>query len=375
MFHRTMLLVALVWVAQNACIFAAQESESPKKPKFEAVGKQDAAQLIDDAKKALAFTIKSSRAAGKELAANNPAAKPFLQSLQKVNKALDVAKGGLEAKDKSFFRGINDAKAGVTEMGVTWDLTRSQDEDVIAGAKKLSGSVSALQENYNPLSQRKAKGGDLTESELKHFQELKAQQTALEKKLKALASKANDDTALDAGLKEIYRKSRAIARAPVTVSAYVDSVDLLATLQGLIGGYDYYLPSSERQEWETVSTYSESWESYYSYESYEYNWSETEESVEVYDDYSVDISSEEMEQEEEYVDDTSFEMNEEEITEVADESEEISDDEVADDEMQSVQEEEEQQEDAGEMSSGDDGGGSDDGGDSGSDGGGEGGGE
>ncbi|MBU3666012.1 MAG: hypothetical protein FGM15_09090 [Chthoniobacterales bacterium] len=303
------------------------------------VAKQDAAALLTSAQKALAYTTKATRNAGEKLSPKNPSAKPFLLSLKKINDALDHAEAGLAAKDPKFFKALDQARAAVSEMQVTWDLTGSNNKDVVAGAKQLGGAVIALQTNYSPLAARRSKGGELTAAEKARFAKIKAQQSALDKKIAALAAKYKSDPALSAGLQKIRGQSARIARSGNTVSAFTDALDLLATIGGLIAGYSYYMPPAGRNEWVMIESAPSTWNYETYYEETTYEWSSVEEYVAVYDEESVEVSAEEVAEEETYLDENEFEMTDAEEDAVAEESNEIPADEVASDEMESQQEE------------------------------------
>lgn len=355
-------------------------AEPKEKPagKAKPTGKQTAAQLLADAQKALAYTVKASRAAGEELSPENPAAKPFLASLQKISKALDGAEKGLAAKDGSFFKEIGHAQSGVAQMQVAWDLTESSNPEVIKGGKALGGAVSALHNEYGPMAQRQAKGGELTSEEKQNFQKLKADQGEFRKKLHHLMSGNSKDPVLVKGLKGLSRRSLEIEKAPNTVDAYTSALDFLSTISGILEGYSYYAAPSERKAWSSVHKPVTTWTTYYYAPVSTYDWSYTEIPVEVYDDYGLEVSTEEMTSEESYIEESSFEMTEEESEEVAESSDDISADEASDDEMESEQEDVDEQEEDADMDAEDDGAddsaeedSSDDGGDEGSDDGGD----
>jgi hypothetical protein len=316
------------------------------------VGKQDAEQLLADAKKALAFTVKSARAGGAELDPTKAEAKPFYESLKKIGVALNKASTALAAKDAGFFAAINEANDAANDMEVTWELTKSKDASVISGGKELSGAITALQENFNPLVERKEKGGDLTDEEKKAFDGMKEQMKGLLKEIHDLSAEDSKDVALEDGLKKIRMEARRVEKAPETVKAYVDAINSLSTIQGLIDGYSYFFTPAQKTEWETVETDSSSFTSDYSYSDYTYDWSETATEVDVYDSYSEDITEADEESEDSYVEDTSFDMTDEEDSEVADEGDELADDES--DDMESDQEEEDDSEEDSDMDEADD---------------------
>ena len=328
------LLLPIVILSASAA-FPLQISAQEPAP----TGKLNAPQLLRSARESLAYTTKAARNAGEKLSPENASAKPFLLSLKKINSALDDADTGLKAKTPEFFKALDSARSAVAEMQATWDLTGSDDKDVMAGAKKLGGDIIALQENYSPIAVRRKKGGELTADEKAKFAKIQAQQTALDKKLAALAAKYKNDRALGAGVKKIRSKASRIAKAKPSAASYTGAIDLLSTIAGLIAGYSYYVPASARSEWITVSSMPSSWSYQSFYESYSYEWSSVEESVEIYDSESIEVSETEIEEEETYLEDASVEMTEEEETEVAEESEEVSEEEINADDLESEQEE------------------------------------
>lgn len=384
---RAFILLAILSAYTLMHVHSLTSAETKNKPaaaKPKPAGKQNASQLLADAKKALAYTVRAARAAGKELSPSNPDAKPFLLSLQKVGKALDSAEKALEAKDPAFFQSISHAQAAVVEMQVAWDLTKSKDADVIKGGKALGGAVTALHDDFGPLSQRKAKGGELTDAEKENFEKLKSAQAEFRKRLHHMFANNKKDPALEEGLRKLNKRSLEIEKAPNTVTGYVGAMDFLSTISGLLHGYAYYVPTTERKAWTGLAKSSGARQSYYYSPGASYNWSTMESSVEVYDSYDLAISSEEVTTEENYIDETSFEMTEQESEEVAEDSDSISEETAENDEMQSEQEEVEDSEDDEEMGaedgggdessedmggdeSGDDGGSDDGGGDDGGD--------
>ena len=376
---RSVFLFAILAAYTLLHVHPLTSAETKSKPASQAkpTGKQTASQLLADAKKALAYTVKAARAGGKELSADNPDAKPFLLSLQKISKALDSAEQALAAKDPEFFKAIGHAQSGVSQMQVAWDLTKSNNANVIKGGTALGGAVTALHSDYGPMAERKARGGGLTDTEKENFEKIKSGQSAFRKQLSHLFAQNKKDPALEMGLRKLAKRSLEIEKAPNTVAGYAGAMDLLSSISGLLHGYTYYAPPSERKSWSGLTKSTSSWSSYYFSTDSTYDWSYMETPVEVYDSYDTEISDEEVTSEENFVEDTSFEMSEQEETEVADESDEIPQEEVADNEMESEQESVDESEDTSDMGAedegdeassdemGDDGGGDDGGGDDG----------
>ena len=354
------IITALVVFLHSA---AAETSAPPS------VGKKNAPELLKSARESLAYTTKAARNAGEKLSAKNAAAKPFLNSLKKINASLDQADASLKDKKPDFFKAIDSARSAVTEMQVTWELTGSDDKNVIAGAKKLGGDIVALHENFSPLAARRSKGGELSATEKQKLGKIKAEQKELGKKLEALVTKHKSDRALVAGIKKIRQKSLLIARSGDTVDAFVDALDMLSSILGMFSGYSYYLPPSQRTEWVTICAVPArpAYREFYS--SYSYDWSYMESSVDIYDSESIEVTSEEVTSEESYLEETDFNMSEHEEEEVADESDEIPEEDIAENDLESEQEEVADDQEQNEMADqdadegGDEGGGDEGGGD------------
>ncbi|MFM8887698.1 MAG: hypothetical protein ACKOKC_14955, partial [Chthoniobacterales bacterium] len=349
--NRRLIPTVVLSVLCAALAYPPQTSAKEPAP----VGKQNAGQLLQSAQESLAYTTKAARNAGEKLSPESPTAKPFLLSLKKINDALGDADAGLKEKKPEFFEAVDAARSGVAEMQATWDLTGSDDKNVMAGAKKLGGDIIALHENYSPLAARRAKGGELTAAEKAKFDKIKAQQTELDKKLAALAAKYTNNKALSAGVKQIRDKANRIAKAKPSVASYTGAIDLLSSIAGMIAGYSYYVPASARSEWVTIQNQPSSWSYYESvYEEYSYEWSSVEESVEIYDSESIEVSETEMTEEESYLEETDFDLTDEQESEVAEESDDIAEDEINADDLESEQEEVAQDEEDEELAPADD---------------------
>jgi hypothetical protein len=323
--------------------------------------------LLEGAWKSMAYATRSARDCEnlydcENLSPENPAAKPFYISLQKINTALVKADAGFKENKPEFFQAIDSARSAVTEMQVTWKLTGSDDKNVIAEAKKLGGNIVALHENFSPLAARRSKGGKLSAAEKKMLDKIKADQKVLDKKLDAFASKYKSNRVLLAGIKQIRQKSLIIARAGDTVDDFVDALNLLSSIQGLFSGYSYYLPPSKRTAWVVVFPVPSKpayWE-YYS--SYPYDWSYMESPVEIYDsenfeenpeesksevtylDYYEEFwkatlpKTEEITREKSYLEENDFTMSDDEQADVAEESNAITEEDMAENDLESEQE-------------------------------------
>ena len=308
--------------AQKKEMAKAKPGGKAKKEKQLSGKKTDAKQTLAAANKALAFMIKSARA-DKALDAKVAKNKPFWQATKKISTSLDQAEKGLAAKNDTFFKGVNGARAAEGQMKVAWQLTNSKNKDVIGAGQKLGHAISILRTDFSKEAARKKKGGELTAAEKQQFEKIKAQQKALLAKIKALEAKAGKDKALLHGLKKIARRSGQIVKAPATVAAFVATLYTIDEIEGLLYGYDYYIDEAYRSDWVVVSSLTTEWETTYAEiaTSESYEWSENETSVDIETSEDIDISetmtAEEMESQENFAETESFDMTDAEEEEVA----------------------------------------------------------
>jgi hypothetical protein len=346
-----------------------------------AVAKADAKTLLDDAGKALAAMIKAARA-DKGLDPKTPKNKPFWKSTQLIVKNLKMAKTGLAAKNNDFFKGITQARQAEEQMKVDWELTDSNNKQVVENGKKLGHAVALLRTDFSKEAARKKKGGELTAKEKSEFEKIKAQQKELLAKIAKLEAAAKKDKALEKGLHEMKKQAEHIIKEPVTLDSYIATLYLLDGQIGLIRGYDYYVDKPWRADYLLLGDWITGYDTwYYTWEdSVSYDWAWVDTSVDIYEGEDVtvseSVSEEEVNSEESYAENESFDMSEAEEEEVA--AEEDTDEEVAsndDDSMEDASDDEgdDMSDDSGgddegdDDSGGDDDGGGDDGGDDGGD--------
>jgi hypothetical protein len=329
--------------------------------------KADAKTLLHDAKKAAAAMIKNARA-DKALDPKKPKNKPFWKSVQLVVKNLKTAEAGLTAKSNDFFKGIADAREAEEQLKVDWQLTDSKNKKVIEYGKKLGHALAILRTDFSKEAERKKKGGDLTEKEKGQFEKIKAQQKDLLAKIKKLEGEAKKDKALEKGLAELKKQASHILKEPATVDAYIATIYLLDVQIGLIRGYEYYVDKDWRADWVLLENIEKTYETNYSEweTSVSYNWTEVNNSVDIYEGEEVDVSEplseEEINSEDSYAENESFDMSEAEEDEVAadeDTDAEVDSDDTADDDSMedaSDDEGEDMSDDGGDDGGGDDGG-------------------
>ena len=354
-----------------------KKEHKPHAPRTKSGKKTTAKAALDGARKAFAGMLKAARA-DKGLDPKTPKNKPFWLATKKIAQQLDRAEKGLAAKNDEFFKAISDARSAEEQMKIDWQLTDSKNKQVIEDAKKLGHALAILRTDFSKEAARKKKGGELTAKEKAEFAKIKEQQKALVAKIKVLEGKAKKDKALEHGLKQMQHRANKIIKSPDTVNAFVSTLYLVDEIEGMLYGYDYYVDKEWRGDWVNVATLTTEWETTYSEveTSETYEWSSTEESVDVYtsEEYEVseEISESEIASEESWAETESFEMSESEESEVA--AEEDSDTEVNSDDSDDDDSMDDDSDDDGDDFDGDgeddadeDDGGDDDGGDDGGD--------
>lgn len=311
--------------------------------------KTDAKTLLDDANKALAAMIKAARA-DDDLDPKQAENKPFWRSTQLIAKNLKLAKTGLAAKSNDYFKGIAEARQAEEQMKVDWELTDSNNKQVIENGKKLGHAIALLRTDFSKEAARKKKGGELTTKEKAEFEKIKSQQ----------------------GLSEMKKQANHVINEPITLDAYIATLDLLDDQIGLIRGYRYYVDKPWRADYLVLVDWTNTYEtSYYEWEtSVSNDWALVDASIDIHEseeaDVSESLSNEEIGSEESYVENESFDMSEAEEQEVA--ADENTDEEVASDDDSMEDASDDEGEDVSDDDAGDDDvGGNDDGGDNGRD--------
>jgi hypothetical protein len=337
--------------------------------------KADAKTLLDDANKALAAMIKAARA-DDDLDPKQAENKPFWRSTQLIAKNLKLANTGLAAKSNDFFKGIAEACQAEDQMKVDWELTDSNNKQVLENGKKLGHAIALLRTDSSKEAARKKKGGELTAKEKAEFEKIKSQQKELLVKIAKLENASQKGKALEKGLSEMKKQANHIISEPITLDAYIATLYLLDDQIGLIRGYEYYVDKPRRADYLVLVDWTNTYEtSYYQWEtSVSYEWALVDASIDIHENEEVDVSesvsNEEIGSEESYVENESFDMSEAEEQEVA--ADEDADEEVASDDDSMEDASDDEGEDVTDDDAGDDDvGGSDDAGDDGGDDGGD----
>jgi hypothetical protein len=376
---RILVCVTLATFAVAKAVTPAKKPSPAAKPASKKPeGKADARTLVSDSKKALAAMIKDARA-DKGLDPKTAKNKPFWKSTHQIANNLKTAEKGLAAKNKDFFKGIDGAHQAAEEMKVSWQLTDSKNKGVIENGRKLSVSLGLLRKDYSKEAARKKKGGELTAQEKAQFDKIKAQQKDLLAKIDKLKTKATKDKSLEKGLNEIEKQANEIAKAPVTLAAYLAALRLIDEQTGLIRGYQYYVDKEWRGDYQALITFANWYDTWY-YEWADpiaYDWVYVDRPVEIY--YNVDVTDSltdtDIADQDTYAENEAFDMTDAEEDEVAaeedtgadveaddedsmdeggnDEEADMADDEGGDDDMS----DDDGGDDGGDDSGGDDGGG------------------
>lgn len=336
-----------------------------------AAGKANAATLLKDAKKSLAYMIKHAKA-DEGLSPKTAKNKPYWQAVQKIARQLDAADKGLKAKDKGFFKAVSEARMAEEAMKVAWPLTDSKNKEVIDGGRKLGHALALLRTNFSLEAQRVKKGGDLSDKEKAEMAKLKAEQKKQLALINKLMKKHANNKALVAGLKKMRGRCRHALKEPLTPAGYASLFYTVDIITGEFRSYEFYVEKEDRAEWTSAEhEYTETTESVETEEeSIETaDWAEESESIDIAEDEEVEDSAIDEEPdsdiaaEEESVEDANYDETpaEEEAEAEAEESDEQTAEEAdGEDEGDSM---EDASDDAGEDDDGADDGGSDEGGD------------
>jgi hypothetical protein len=288
--------------------------------------KVTAAQLIGEIEKGLALMGKGAKDA--KLDPKSKTAAPFFTSAKAVATGVATLKKQLAAKDPAYFKTLGQTADAVGKLRVATPRAGVSNKSINDGAKIVFDSFDALRGGFGKEAARRKQGGPLTDKEKAAFAQLKEQQKSLVAKLAPLQAKAakEGNKRLASDLTGLIKQSKRISASSNTLAGFLAALELADTLMGEYSGYTYYVPTTYRTEWTTITPILKSsettyWEYYDSYPvtdwsyyetssisySYDYSWeaSISESEVSEYDSYLEDTSTEEL-SDDTYIDDDSY---------------------------------------------------------------------
>ncbi len=229
----------------------AAHAISPASPR-----KTDAHQLLRLAEAGLGDMVHAAEATQGRLARSKPEQQPFWRAVDQMSSVLRRVRAGMAARDKSFFRALEDGSAVLGELRVVWARTAVPDRGVNEGIRILSESYQLLRTGYGREAVRHRKGHGLTQAERERFLRIQQAQRRfadLLRELQEIARKRNDAAAL-AELRRMEIDAERIAAAQLTLNAYLNALMLGDAQRGEWTGNSQYAASGDLSEWQEGDT-------------------------------------------------------------------------------------------------------------------------
>jgi len=180
-----------------------------------------------------------------------------------------------------------------------------------------------LRTDFSKEAQRKKKGGELNALEQMEFAKINADQGLFLGRINTMEKEAEENKALENGLREIQKLAERILKEPSTVDAYVATLHLMDQQIGLVRGYRYYLDKGLREDWFILMQMEANYESsYYAWEtSTPFDWPSLDVGVDFQEGADVDaseaLSEEEIIRQNTFAANEAFDMSEAEEDEAA----------------------------------------------------------
>ncbi|HEX4953587.1 MAG TPA: hypothetical protein VF017_09380 [Thermoanaerobaculia bacterium] len=268
-----------VAVAQGAAKPAAARSGATKP----AAGAQtNAKQLLANARSAVAGIYKAAKASKGTLDPKNKKQAPFWQAVTQMQSTLGTIGRQVTAKDRRLAATLSKGTETLAKLKTTWPRLGVTNAKVSSYLAKLDNAYTALRSARGAEGARARKAGPLTAQERERFQKIQQSQGQLAQRLGAMQAKARQkkDRGTEASLTRLIEQSNRIAKAQLTVDAFLLAVVLLDQIQGEWEAYSYYVGPEYRDSWVEIDVWVET--SFTSYDSWY---------VESFESYSVEASS------------------------------------------------------------------------------------
>ena len=222
--------------------------------------KVDALILAKDLRRSVAFAAKSAhQAKDARLDPKSVHAQPFWTELRKMEKTVSGISAGLKAHDPKVFQAIGKGTETLAALRVAWHRTGAADANVKEGIETLSHAYNALRKDYGKEAIRRRQGGALSEREQQHFADIKDKEAKVAARWKYLRDKAalKGDKRVVEELDHLLGEAERIAKAEVTVDAYLHALVLVDAVEGEWAAYSYYVPADLRPSWHEAEVVTE----------------------------------------------------------------------------------------------------------------------
>ncbi len=215
--------------------------------------KATAAQLIEDAKRALALIAKTAKESNdKSLDLKNVRQQPFWSALKKTEESVAHLEAQLKTHDLSFFSAVNSSTQSVAELRGALPRSGIKHPTVESAVKALCNALTVLRKNYGVEALRKKQGGGLSDQERAEFTKLKEAEQKLVTQLEALKGEVKANAHLTAELNRLIAQLNKSIDAPFSVDELNAALELVNVIEGEWESYSYYVDPKNRKAWQNA---------------------------------------------------------------------------------------------------------------------------
>lgn len=215
--------------------------------------KATAAQLIEDAKRALAVIAKAAKeSTDKSLDLKNVRQQPFWSALKTTEESVMHLEAQLKTRNLSFFNAVNSSTQSIAELRGALPRSGIKHPTVESAVKALCNALTVLRKNYGVEALRRKQGGDLSEQERAEFTKLKEAERKLVTQLEMLKGEVKANAHLTAELTRLIAQLNKSIDAPFSVDELNTALELVNVIEGEWEAYSYYVEPKNRKAWQNA---------------------------------------------------------------------------------------------------------------------------
>ncbi|HEV7515590.1 MAG TPA: hypothetical protein VGR07_04755 [Thermoanaerobaculia bacterium] len=209
-------------------------------------------QLLGSARGALTA---AAQAANGPLSPGQAKNRPFWNAVDAMGRSLGAVETAFAARSPTFFDTLGAGSRTLAELKAVWSHAGVDAPAVRSGLETLSAAYGLLRGSYGWEALRRQQGGSLTADEQRRFQAMQQAEAALAERLVTLRSQAAraGDRQAKTDLDHLVAQARSLARAEMTLAAYLTAEVSAQTLQGEWAGDSRYAKPATRKAWKKAA--------------------------------------------------------------------------------------------------------------------------
>jgi hypothetical protein len=174
----------------------------------------------------------------------------FWSALAGLRLRVSQIETALQRRDRDLFVLLDHGSADLGALRVAWARTGARNEGIAQGVRIASVAYRTLRANYGREGLRHRQGGGLSEAEQRHFQRIQRMQRRFAESLLRLRerSRRRGDEVTVAELDRFRQEAERIARAPMVLESYLNSLIVGGEMRGEWEANATYLPSGAPED-------------------------------------------------------------------------------------------------------------------------------